>query len=94
MNTNQVIAIRAIQLLDRGCKAEVGSKTPVHPNDRVSMSQSSNDVIPTAIQVAATLALRDQLIPVLDHLHEALVEKARAFDRIVKNGRTHLRCRC
>ena len=86
MNANEVIANRAIQLLD----GEIGSKTPVHPNDHVNMSQSSNDVIPTAIHVATTLALRDELIPALEHLHEALDEKAEAFDHIVKTGRTHL----
>jgi fumarate hydratase class II len=86
MNANEVIANRAIQLLG----GELGSKIPVHPNDHVNMSQSSNDVIPTAIHVAATLALRDELIPALEHLREALVEKAHAFDPIVKTGRTHL----
>ena len=86
MNANEVIANRAIQLL----RGQVGSKTPVHPNDHVNMSQSSNDVIPTAIHVAAVLALRDDLIPALKHLLDALTEKARAFDAIVKTGRTHL----
>lgn len=86
MNANEVIANRAIQLLG----GRVGSKTPVHPNDHVNMSQSSNDVIPTAIHVAALLALRDDLIPALEHMHEALAEKAQAFDHIVKTGRTHL----
>ncbi len=86
MNANEVIANRAIQLLG----GELGSKTPVHPNDHVNRSQSSNDVIPTAIHIAATLALRDDLIPALAHLHEALDAKARAFDSIVKTGRTHL----
>jgi fumarate hydratase class II len=86
MNANEVIANRAIQLLG----GELGSKTPVHPNDHVNRSQSSNDVIPTAIHVAATLALRDDLIPALEHLREALGEKAQAFDSIVKTGRTHL----
>jgi fumarate hydratase class II len=86
MNANEVIANRAIQLLG----GELGSKTPVHPNDHVNRSQSSNDVIPTAIHVAATLALRDDLIPALEHLREALGEKAEAFDSIVKTGRTHL----
>ena len=86
MNANEVIANRAIQLLG----GQVGSKTPVHPNDHVNMSQSSNDVIPTAIHVAAALALRDDLIPALEHLRDALTEKARAFDAIVKTGRTHL----
>lgn len=86
MNANEVIANRAIQLLG----GQVGSKTPVHPNDHVNMSQSSNDVIPTAIHVAAVLALHDALIPALEHLRDALTEKARAFDAIVKTGRTHL----
>ncbi|MFN2285501.1 MAG: class II fumarate hydratase [Anaerolineae bacterium] len=86
MNANEVIANRAIQLLD----GEVGSKAPVHPNDHVNMSQSSNDVIPTAIHVAATLALRDDLLPALAHLHTLLLSKAIAFDAIVKTGRTHL----
>jgi fumarate hydratase class II len=86
MNANEVIANRAIQLLG----GQVGRKVPVHPNDHVNMSQSSNDVIPTAIHVAAVLAIRDVLIPVLEHLRGALAEKALAFDRIVKAGRTHL----
>ena len=86
MNANEVIANRAIQHLG----GEVGSKSPVHPNDHVNMSQSSNDVIPTALHVAATLALRDDLLPALDALRAALQEKAEAFDDIVKIGRTHL----
>jgi fumarate hydratase class II len=86
MNVNEVIANRAIRLL----RGRVGSRSPVHPNDHVNMSQSSNDIIPTAIHVAATLALREALIPALDDLHQALDEKARAFDPIVKTGRTHL----
>ncbi|HOU14292.1 MAG TPA: class II fumarate hydratase [Anaerolineae bacterium] len=86
MNANEVIANRAIQLLG----GEVGSKSPVHPNDHVNMSQSSNDVIPTVIHVAATLALRDDHIPALAHLHAALTAKAVAFDAVVKTGRTHL----
>ena len=86
MNANEVIANRAIQLLG----GELGSKTPVHPNDHVNMSQSSNDVIPTAIHVAAVLALRDDLIPALEQLHAVLTRKADEFDHIVKTGRTHL----
>ncbi len=86
MNANEVIANRAIQRLG----GEVGSKSPVHPNDHVNMSQSSNDVIPTALHVAATLALRDELLPALEALRAALAEKAEAFDPIVKAGRTHL----
>jgi fumarate hydratase class II len=86
MNANEVIANRAIQWLGD----EIGSKSPVHPNDHVNMSQSSNDVIPTVIHVATTLALRDDLLPVLAHLHALLLAKAIAFDAIVKTGRTHL----
>ncbi len=86
MNVNEVIANLAIQLLG----GEIGSKSPVHPNDHVNRGQSSNDVIPTAIHIATVLALRDELIVSLSSLHEALLEKARAFDHIVKTGRTHL----
>ena len=86
MNANEVIANRAIQLLG----GRLGSRMPVHPNDHVNLSQSSNDFIPTAIHVAATLALRDELIPALNHLGQTLDEKAEVFDPIVKTGRTHL----
>lgn len=86
MNGNEVIANRAIQLMG----GEVGSKTPVHPNDHVNRSQSSNDVIPTVIHVATTLALRDDLVPALEHLGDRLAEKALAFNGIIKTGRTHL----
>jgi fumarate hydratase class II len=82
MNANEVIANRATQLL-------VGDGR-VHPNDHVNMGQSSNDVIPTAIHVAVTLALRDDLIPALAELAAALGQKADAFDAVVKSGRTHL----
>ncbi len=90
MNINEVVANRANQLLGRGAWGDDGSETSVHPNDHVNLSQSSNDVIPTAIHVAATLALRDELVPALRQLHEALDDKARAFDHVVKSGRTHL----
>jgi fumarate hydratase class II len=86
MNANEVIANRAIQLLG----GRVGSKTPVHPNDHVNMSQSSNDAIPTVIHVAVVLALRDDLVPALERLRDTLAEKAQVFDHIVKTGRTHL----
>jgi fumarate hydratase class II len=86
MNANEVIANRSIELLG----GVVGSRTPVHPNDHVNMSQSSNDVIPTSIHVAATMAVRDRLIPALERLLAALTDRAQAFDRIVKTGRTHL----
>ncbi len=85
MNMNEVLANRAAQLLG----LETGQKT-VHPNDHVNLSQSSNDVFPTAIHVAVTLALRDRLLPALSFMGEVLEEKARAFDGIVKTGRTHL----
>ncbi len=86
MNANEVIANRAIEILG----GEMGSKTPVHPNDDVNAGQSSNDVIPTAIHVAAYGAVTEDLIPALGHLEEALDRKAHEFDAIVKIGRTHL----
>lgn len=82
MNANEVIANRATALL--------GGEVTVHPNDHVNMSQSSNDVIPTAIHVAVTLSLRDELVPSLALLQARLEEKAQAFDAVVKTGRTHL----
>ncbi|KPJ83224.1 MAG: aspartate ammonia-lyase [Gemmatimonas sp. SG8_23] len=82
MNTNEVVAHRATELLEGD-----GS---VHPNDHVNFGQSSNDVIPTAIHVSARVALEEELVPALAHMHAALVAKARAFDGIVKSGRTHL----
>jgi len=85
MNANEVIANRALELLDK----ERGSKE-VHPNDHVNMSQSSNDVIPTAIHVSALEAIQRELLPALRRLHQALTAKAKEFDRIVKIGRTHL----
>ncbi len=85
MNMNEVLANRAAQILG----LEPGRKA-VHPNDHVNASQSSNDVFPTAIHVAVSLALRDRLIPALGALQTALEAKAQAFDGIVKTGRTHL----
>jgi len=85
MNANEVIANRASELAG----GERGSKI-VHPNDDVNMSQSSNDVIPTSMHVAARLAIEDELLPALDRLHEALKDKADAFDDVLKSGRTHL----
>ncbi len=85
MNTNEVISNRATELLG-GAR---GSKL-VHPNDHVNLGQSSNDVIPTAIHIAASEMIHEQLIPALTGLHTALAKKAREFDRIVKIGRTHL----
>ena len=85
MNANEVIANRAIQLLG----GEVGAKNPVHPNDHVNMSQSSNDTIPTAIHVAAVLAITASLIPALRRMAQDLGGKARTWASIVKIGRTH-----
>ena len=85
MNTNEVISNRATELLG-GAR---GSKR-VHPNDHVNLGQSSNDVIPTAIHIAAGELLQQQLIPALTCLHKTLVRKAKEFDKIVKIGRTHL----
>jgi fumarate hydratase class II len=68
---------------------ELGARHPVHPNDHVNRSQSSNDTFPTAMHVAAVQAIRDRLLPGLDDLHEALAEKAREFDGTIKTGRTH-----
>ena len=86
MNANEVISNRAIENLG-GAK---GSRTPVHPNDHVNMGQSSNDVIPTAIHIAALAAIHDELIPALEELRSALDAKAEEFMPIVKTGRTHL----
>jgi fumarate hydratase class II len=85
MNANEVIANRALELLGK----QRGSKE-VHPNDHVNMSQSSNDVIPTAIHVSALEAVQKELLPALNQLHQALKMKSDEFDRIVKIGRTHL----
>jgi fumarate hydratase class II len=86
MNANEVIGNRAIQILG----GTLGSKKPVHPNDHVNMGQSSNDVFPTAVHIAATEAIERDLIPSLDALQAALAAKAKAFDHVVKIGRTHL----
>ncbi|WP_047309791.1 class II fumarate hydratase [Rhodopseudomonas palustris] len=85
MNLNEVIANRANELLG----GERGSKKPVHPNDHVNMSQSSNDSFPTAMHIAAAQAITIDLIPALSLLHDALRKKEKAFARIVKIGRTH-----
>jgi fumarate hydratase class II len=85
MNANEVIARRAEQIL--GSSPGTGR---VHPNDHVNLSQSSNDVIPTAIHVAAATAIEEDLVPSLDKLRGALRAKSREFDGIVKSGRTHL----
>tara|TARA_R110002074_G_scaffold365558_2_gene539307 strand:- start:779 stop:2179 length:1401 start_codon:yes stop_codon:yes gene_type:complete len=85
MNANEVIANRAIQLLG----GEIGSKSPVHPNDHVNRSQSSNDTFPTAMHIAAAREIGASLLPALQHLHQALEDKSAAFADIVKIGRTH-----
>ena len=86
MNFNEVIANRAIEMVG----GELGSKNPVHPNDHVNMSQSTNDTFPTAINIAAVESIHQQLIPAMQQLRDTLDEKAKAFSTIVKLGRTHL----
>ncbi|HMO96494.1 MAG TPA: lyase family protein, partial [Tepidiformaceae bacterium] len=86
MNANEVIANRANEALG----AARGANAPVHPNDHVNLGQSSNDVIPTAIHVAAISRMRTHLLPGLYHLEAALNRKASEFDGVVKTGRTHL----
>ncbi|HEV3283437.1 MAG TPA: class II fumarate hydratase, partial [Solirubrobacteraceae bacterium] len=86
MNANEVIANRAIELAG----GVLGSKDPVHPNDDVNRSQSSNDAFPTAMHVAAVLELRRRLVPAIVALRDALAERASAFAAITKIGRTHL----
>jgi fumarate hydratase class II len=86
MNANEVISNRAIELAG----GVLGSKQPVHPNDDVNMSQSSNDTFPTAMHVAAAKAVVGKLLPSVRELRDALAARAREFDDIVKIGRTHL----
>lgn len=97
MNVNEVISNRAIEILG----GQIGSKKPVHPNDHVNMSQSSNDTyvcyipnlmgsFPTAMHVAAAVEVNESLIPALEILHKALNEKSKQFENIIKIGRTHL----
>ncbi|BCH65941.1 MULTISPECIES: class II fumarate hydratase [Rhizobium/Agrobacterium group] len=85
MNANEVISNRAIEMLG----GVMGSKKPVHPNDHVNMSQSSNDTYPTAMHIASAEYVVHHLIPGLKHLHAALDAKSKAFDHIIKIGRTH-----
>ncbi|MDR3508871.1 MAG: lyase family protein, partial [Caulobacteraceae bacterium] len=85
MNANEVISNRAIEALG----GEMGSKKPVHPNDHVNMSQSSNDTYPTAMHVAAAEQVTHDLLPALRHLHKALAAKQEEFKDIIKIGRTH-----
>ncbi|RIB05189.1 fumarate hydratase [Gigaspora rosea] len=86
MNANEVIANRAIEILG----GQLGSKNPVHPNDHVNMSQSSNDTFPTAMHVSASIEINNALIPALTRLHDAILEKSKSFANIIKIGRTHL----
>ena len=86
MNVNDVIANRAIEIAG-GVK---GSKQPVHPNDHVNMSQSTNDVFPTAMSIAAATGIKNDLIPAVDRVREAIDAKAREFSDVIKIGRTHL----
>ena len=86
MNANEVISNRAIEILG----GKMGSKKPVHPNDHVNMSASSNDTFPTVMHIAAVLDLEESLLPSLRSLRDALDEKAKRFESVIKIGRTHL----
>ena len=86
MNANEVISNRAIEILG----GELGSRDPVHPNDHVNIGQSSNDVIPTSIHLAALDGIHNRLIPALQHMHDQISLKATEFLPVVKTGRTHL----
>jgi len=86
MNSNEVIANRAIELAG----GEIGSKKPIHPNDDVNKSQSSNDVFPTAMHIAATEEITHRLLPAMEKLHKTLKAKEKEFKDIIKVGRTHL----
>ncbi|MGI9381965.1 MAG: class II fumarate hydratase [Methyloligellaceae bacterium] len=86
MNANEVIANRAIEILG----GEMGSKDPVHPNDHVNRSQSSNDTFPTAMHISAVEEVHHRLLPALEHIAAALEQKADAWTEVIKIGRTHL----
>ncbi len=86
MNVNEVIANRAIELAG----GDIGSKKPIHPNDHVNMSQSSNDSFPTAMSIAAVRAIKENLLPKVKQLRDGLFKKSQAFNKIIKIGRTHL----
>ncbi|KAK7549324.1 L-Aspartase-like protein [Phyllosticta citricarpa] len=86
MNSNEVISNRAIEILG----GTMGSKKPVHPNDHVNMSASSNDTFPTVMHIAAVLELEEQLLPALQSLRDAINKKAETFQNLIKIGRTHL----
>ncbi|VDN50720.1 unnamed protein product [Dracunculus medinensis] len=85
MNVNEVISNRAIELLG----GELGSKKPVHPNDHVNMSQSSNDTYPTAMHIAVAREINGRLLPALIQLRDSLAKKSKEFEKIIKIGRTH-----
>jgi len=85
MNANEVISNRAIEMLG----GVMGSKKPVHPNDHVNMSQSSNDTYPTAMHIACAEEVARSVMPAIEHLHAALTAKSREFAHIIKIGRTH-----
>jgi fumarate hydratase, class II len=86
MNVNEVISNRAIEIAG----GEMGSKKPIHPNDDVNMSQSSNDTFPTAMHIAAAERVKRVLIPAIKNVHDAIAAKAKEFENVVKIGRTHL----
>ncbi len=86
MNVNEVISNRAIEKLG----GEMGSKIPIHPNDHVNCSQSSNDVFPSAMHIASVIALHEQLFPALEKIEKALEKKIDSFSSLIKIGRTHL----
>ena len=86
MNTNEVIANRAIEIAG----GQLGSKDPIHPNDHVNMGQSSNDTFPTAMHIAAVERINDHLLPELTRLHDSIKKKCSEFQGIIKIGRTHL----
>src|SRR6266511_3833321 len=86
MNANEVISNRAIEIAG----GQLGSKTPIHPNDDVNMSQSSNDTFPTAMSIAAATELSERLAPAVQRLSQALDAKRQEFQNLVKVGRTHL----
>src|SRR6202162_4695973 len=82
MNVNEVISNRAIEL----ARGQMGSKNPIHPNDHVNMSQSSNDTFPAAMHIAGAMVLNEKLIPALEELHGVLNNKSREFANVVKTG--------
>ena len=86
MNANEVISNRAIEILG----GKMGSKKPIHPNDHVNMSASSNDTFPTVMHIASVLEIEESLLPALRSLREAVHKKSQEFEKIIKIGRTHL----